>query len=184
MTRRWQTGTTDTLKQTLETKTHRVVLTVNSRQRLMAVASPCLFLALIALCGTGLAGCRPSAPVGQLVGKVVVDGEPLVMGVVALLSAAGEGGSAPLDEAGTFHFVSGLPPGTYRVWLEPPPTALGGPSPEASPQSPEGQVISAQERTERAFRSRVPRAYCSQLTTTLTVTVAEGQNELPIDIKK
>ena len=159
-------------------------LRVNSRQRLMALASPCLLVTLLALCGTGLTGCRPSRPVGQLVGTVVVDGKPLDTGVVNVFSAAGEGGSAPLDEAGKFHFVGGLPPGKYRVWIEPPPSALGGPSPEASPQSPEGQAISGYDRTVRAFQSRVPRVFCSQLTTTLTVTVAEGQNELPIDIKK
>ena len=161
-----------------------MVQRVTSRQRLMGVASPCLLLTLLALCGTSLTGCRPSRPMGQLMGTVLVDGQPLDTGVVALLSAAGEGGSAPLDEAGKFHFVGGLPPGKYRVWLEPPPSAVGAPSPEASPQSPEGQAISAEEKTVRSFRSRVPKAYCSQLTTTLTVTVAEGQNELPIDIKK
>lgn len=156
----------------------------DGRQLLMAVASPCLFLTLLALCGMGLTGCRPSRPMGQLVGTVVVDGKPLDTGVVTVLSATGEGGSASLDEAGKFHFVGGLPPGSYRVWLNPPPSAVGAPSPEASPQSPEGQAISTEEKTVRSFQSRVPRAYCSQLTTTLTVTVAEGQNELPIDIKK
>jgi len=162
-----------------------VGLHVNSRQRLMAVASPCVLLTLLALYGTGLTGCRPSRPVGQLAGTVVVDGKPLDTGVVNVFSAAGEGGFAPLDEAGKFHFVGGLPPRTYRVWLDPPPSGLAGaPSPEASPQSPEGQAISAHDQTVRAFQSRVPRVYCSQLTTTLTVTVAEGQNELPIDIKK
>lgn len=150
----------------------------------MRLPVPDCLVVLLALCGSGVVGCQPSRPAGELVGRVTVDGKALDTGVVCALSTDGLGGIASLDEAGAFRFADGLPPGTYRVWLEPPPSLTGGPGPDTSPQSPEGQAIIAHDKAVRSFRSRVPKPFLSQLTTPLTVTVTEGPNELPIDISK
>lgn len=114
----------------------------------------------------------------------MIDGTAFNAGVVHVVSTDGYGGSAPLNEAGAFHFAGGLPPGTYCVWLEPSLLLMEAPAPDAPLQASEREALIAQERSVKAFNSRVPRPYRSQLTTPLTVTVTEGQTELPIEITK
>ncbi len=129
---------------------------------------PWRFLPSALLLGAVLAlvGCRGKLA-GTVSGKLSYKGEAVTTGSVNFYAPdKGVGALAPLDSSGAFKFSTPLPPGTYKVYVQPPP-------PE---QLPPGSPV------KKAPSLAIPPKYLDASTTTLTLEVKAGQNEFPIEL--
>jgi hypothetical protein len=73
----------------------------------------------------------PDPALAQVNGKVMLKGQPVMGGHVTFVGADGGRSSAKIQKDGTYQLGTGIPPGQYKVFLEP-PTAAG--AKEAIPQ--------------------------------------------------
>ena len=116
--------------------------------------------------GCGQNAGRPNKPTGTLSGTASAKGAPIAAGSVNLLSAEGVGAMAKI-EAGKFKFDAPIEVGDYKVSLSPP--------------RPEPQPPGTAPKPLPQFD--VPKKYLEPATSGLSVTVKEGENTLPIDVK-
>jgi hypothetical protein len=127
--------------------------------------------ALGCLCSSG---CSKSTPTGTVSGTVTFEGQPVDEGVVAFTNLkTGAGANAKLEAGGKFSLEKPLDVGTYRVVITPPtiddlPGGAGDPSKMPKPKT----------------YPNIPRGYRSQESTDLEVTVKEGENNFPLQMKK
>lgn len=113
------------------------------------------------------AGCSSEKPTGTLTGTVSFNGSTVHSGNVNLISTAGDGAMAKIDENGTFKIDSPLPAGDYRVYLSPP-------VPEPLPPG---------QKPPKVPKFEVPAKFTDVATTKMTVTVKPGPNEVPLEFK-
>jgi hypothetical protein len=100
---------------------------------------------------------------GAVNGKVTIDGQPLSIGFVSLVSVQdGRKYGSAIYPGGTYAIKKGIPAGEYKVILE--------------------QSTSTPGKNQKVIA--IPEAYQSAETTELTVTVNAGQNTFDITIKK
>jgi hypothetical protein len=113
------------------------------------------------------AGCGGSdVATGAVQGRLNFPNGQATPAVVQLYSAeTGVGTATKVGDDGTFQFETEVPVGTYRVTVTPPEPPPPGEGP-STPLPP----------------STIPMKYRSDATTPLTVTVAEGDNDFPLDI--
>ncbi len=124
---------------------------------------------VIAFCGCG--GADNAPPIAPVSGRVTFQGQPVAPGVVNFASEAGFAASANLDSDGKFRLVSqygsGIPHGTYKVTIAPPPPAMGeGENPVAPPDDP-----------------KIPKKYRDFATTDLKADITDGSKEFSFDLK-
>ena len=125
-------------------------------------------LPLVAVLIAGGCG-SPSADdaTSTISGQVTMGGGPVTDAVIVFSSpAAGAGGSAVVDEDGTYQLTDPLPAGTYQVTLTPapvPPPNPGEPVPVITP-------------------SRIPEKYFSPESSGLTAEVVSGENTFNFEL--
>ena len=128
-----------------------------------------LFLLIGSTLALTLAGCGPSASVGQISGKVTCDGQPVGEGLVSFHNPdTGAAAQAELESDGTFQVSNtegGLPPGDYRVTIMPPTVQLPD---------------TAETEGGLGFKDvvNIPQKYRSAKTSSLTAAVELGRNDL------
>ena len=133
-----------------------------------------LLVAALVLSWFGLAGCGgPSETLGKVAGKVTFQGEPVTEGVVIfsnqekgvyMTAALGPDGSYTVEMAQG----SGLPLGTYRVSIAPPP--------------PNDRVGPVPKPIKPGAHSNIPQKYRKPDTSGLTLTVEQGENTFDVDM--
>ena len=128
-----------------------------------AESTSCLLIALIAVVGT-CSGCRPDSPVGQVRGKVLLNGKPLVTGAVITLPGSGRGAKGVIVNGefvlSTFGANDGALVGTHKVAIVANEATRG-----SGPEAQAGKLL-------------VPERYTNPETSDLTIEVtAHGPNE-------
>lgn len=120
-------------------------------------------------CGDGGAEAPPIATVS---GKVTFDGTAVSEGVVNF-NGVGFGAQATLGSDGTYELTSqygsGIPLGSYKISIEPPP-------PETKPDTA--------ELVDAGDFENIPKKYRSPETSGFTAEVKEGSNTFDFDMKK
>lgn len=112
-----------------------------------------------------IGGCGSSIPMGDVSGKVTVNGETYSDASLVFLSLeSGAGSSADIGEGGSFELPDPLPTGTYRVFL----------APRSIPEEENGQPTPVQ------MDKTIPAKFWNESTTDISATVKEGVNNLPI----
>ena len=115
-----------------------------------------------------VAGCGSSEkPAGTVSGKVVHNGKPVTGGDVNFSSKSGSAASGALGDGGTFKIDGSLEVGEYVVYLSPPP--IGPVPPGQKPQTPK--------------KIDVPKKFQSPSTSTATITLKSGANDVTIELK-
>lgn len=128
----------------------------------------CLALTL-GLTMIGTAGCNKPAPAGKVKGKVLLNDKPYSEAAVSFMDLqSGQAGSADIQPDGTFQLTTPLRPGKYTVFLS--PKVVTADTTEAP------KPIS----TDRT----VPEKYWSETTSGITVEIKEGDNDVPVTLKK
>jgi hypothetical protein len=120
----------------------------------------------------GIAGCKSVEKLGRVSGKVTFQGSPVAEGMV-LFSCIDKGVNmtATLQSDGSYEIImakgAGLPLGTYRVCVNPPPTfyPIGQAAPKQTKQYPS-----------------IPMKYRKYETSGLTINVKDGDNRLDIEM--
>jgi hypothetical protein len=129
-----------------------------ARDRCFMIASMML---LVGVC----AGCGSRASVGQVQGKVTLDGSPLAAGAIATVPDAGRGAHGAIEngvfELGTFGENDGALIGTHKVAVVAYEQAKN-----AGPESPTGKLL-------------VPQRYTNPETSGLTIEVKAGEVNTP-----
>ena len=132
--------------------------------------------AILLLCTCSIAaGCSEDGPaIGELSGTVTFEGQPVTDGIINFESAAGFGVSVPLTAEGTFELASqygsGIPQGSYRVSVTPPP-------PPVDPSQPAGGTSGPPPDPKN-----IPRKYRDFSTSGLTVEVTEISSVVTFDL--
>ncbi len=112
-------------------------------------------------------GCGSSKPTGTVKGTVTLNGAPYAdAGLVFLSMETGQGGAVDIQAGGTFELAEPLPTGTYTVYL----------SPKAAEAGDQPKPVSI----DRA----VPDKYWNEASSDLKIEVKEGENTIPLDLKK
>ena len=113
-------------------------------------------------------------PMGQVSGRVMLEGEPVASGLVGFQNDAhGVHILAPINSDGSYEVKmaqgKGLPLGTYRVFVAPPLPELqmGAPDPDQQPEE----------------LTQFPPRYLRSDTSGITITVERWQNSLDIDMQ-
>lgn len=111
-------------------------------------------------------GCGESGPpTGTVKGKLTVNGQPYGDAAVVLLgNETGQVGQADLQPDGSFQMAQPLPAGKYTVFLSP-------------------KIVDTAEPTPIVIDKSVPEKFWNEGTSGVTVDVAEGENDIPIDLK-
>lgn len=112
-------------------------------------------------CGAG------QKPTGTVNGKVTYNGGPVKSGSVNLISTTGSADMAELDENGTFK-MGPIEAGDYKVYIMPPIPKQLPPGSKAPPPP---------------AKFEIPKKFQDPGSTTLTLTVKSGQNDVTIDVK-
>lgn len=112
-------------------------------------------------------GCGGEKPTGSVSGTVNYKGAPVTAGTINFLSKTGAGAVAKIDATGHFKMEGELEAGEYKVYATPP-------LPE--PQAP-GTKVAAPPKFE------VPQKFRDPASSTTTVTVKSGANDIPIEFK-
>jgi hypothetical protein len=100
----------------------------------------------------------PSSDKGQVSGNLHLDGQPVAGGYfVTLIGDDGKKFSSAINKAGAFQFKTPIPPGDYRVAIEPIPT-------------------------EKAIA--VPKRYTSETTSGLSVRIQAGKQQINLELVK
>ena len=141
--------------------------------RLPALILPAPTLPALILSAILLGGCGPSEKLGRIGGTVTFQGKPVSKGMV-LFSCIDKGVNmtAQLKEDGSYEIImakgAGLPLGTYKVCVSPPPVfhAIGKPAPAQPPPCP-----------------NIPPKYRNYNTSGLAVEVKDGENTFDIEMK-
>ena len=130
-----------------------------------------LLLAAIVL---GVTGCDRGPPISEVSGKVTFQGQPVSEGVINFASESGFGAQARLAADGSYslrsHHGKGIPLGSYKVSIAPPPF---DPVPADLSKPP----------AERPQYPDIPARYRSFDTSGLTAEVREGGNVFEFDMK-
>lgn len=114
-------------------------------------------------CGGGMTSAK-----GKVSGKVMVNGEPLILGSVNLFSSeTGVAASVPLTPDGTYAMTEGIDVGKYQVTITPP--SFGGDGVGSS--------------SSFAKTSKIPEKYRSLPSSDLQVEVKKGENSFDFDLK-
>lgn len=134
-------------------------------------------LGLVALCFLSLGGCSSNRPVmGDLDGKVTLDGQPFSAGRVELRDAkTGISAAAELQPDGTFKVITppdgGIRVGTYAVVVLPPPPA------------PVDPIESAKGVQPKVEPSKIPQGYREFATSGFSIKVEKGPNHADFAMK-
>ena len=128
---------------------------------------PSLSAALVSLLSIVLIGCEKPIPTGTVKGKVLLDEAPYTDGSVCFLDLqTGQAGSANIQSDGTFQLEAPLRVGTYKVYL----------APKAAQATDEPQPVTMDES--------VPDKYWNEASTDISIDVAEGENDVTVQVKK
>jgi hypothetical protein len=137
--------------------------------------------ALLIALSVATAGCSgsPKPVVGDVKGKVTLDGSPFSPGNVAFKGrSTGVGTTAQLQPDGTYRVVTpegGLREDTYEVAILPLPVV---------PADPVAATIEAAKgNAPPPDTSKIPEKYRDFATSTFTVTVKKGENQGDFDMK-
>jgi hypothetical protein len=115
-------------------------------------------------------GCNAGPATGTVAGQVLFDGKPYGDAAVVFFSlTSGGGDTANLAEDGSFSLPTKLVVGDYRVYLAP---KLAAPTGDDAPPAP--------VKTDNSL----PDKYWSESSTDITVTVAPGENNVIIELKR
>lgn len=128
------------------------------------------FCAAAGLLMAGFAGCAKQRwPEGGILqGSVTIAGTPVSGGrVCASATTLGVGDAAPIDASGRYRFVTRLPVGEYRVWVD-----------SGASRGEDGKITSSVE-----WVPRVPAKYTDEKFTPLRVSLVTGDNDFPITIE-
>lgn len=126
-------------------------------------------LALASFLLLGFVGCEKQVPSGTVKGSVSVKGKPYTDAAVMIVSlATGQGGTAEIDSSGNYELKTPIPVGEYSVYF----------APKSNPQAIENAapVPMVQDK-------KIPDKYWDEAGTDLKLSLKEGVNEFPIDIK-
>jgi hypothetical protein len=131
----------------------------------------CISLAWLAGCGGGT--------VTTVDGKVTLDGNPLPNAVVTFHGTNEVGGFGGSNATGIYQLQAqdekaGVKPGEYKVTVS--ATELRDPSATAS-------TITGPHAMEESSKLLTPELYATPATTPLKVTVKEGKNTIPLEVK-
>jgi hypothetical protein len=133
----------------------------------------CRFV-LVGLASLALVGCGSHADRGRIFGKITFQGQPVSEGIVLLCEASkGVNMSAAIKPDGSYEIITmegeGLPTGTYRVSVCPPPEIpyMGPPGTQPKPK----------------LYPNIPKKYRRYETADLSLTVKQGKNPFDIDMK-
>jgi hypothetical protein len=127
-----------------------------------------------------LAGCGRGERLGEIGGRVTLDGTPLTEATVMFASdGVGVARMASVDASGSYaiktHAAVGLPPGRYEVSIVPGvignPLAGGSAPLQAPPGAPRAREV-----------RRIPKRYQSAQTSDISIEVRAGKN-LPADLR-
>jgi len=115
------------------------------------------------------ASCSSKSPVGQVQGKVTLDGKPLASGMVGTLPPAGRGSSGKIEngefELSTFGKNDGALVGTHKVAVVARENSQG-----AGPEAKAGKLL-------------IPERYTNPETSGLTIDVKSGVNTPTLELK-
>ena len=130
-----------------------------------------LLLTAIAL---GVTGCDSGPPIAEVSGKVTCNGQPVTEGVINFASESGFGVQARLAADGSYrlrsHHGKGIPLGSYKVSIAPPPF---DPVPADLSKPP----------ARRSQYPDIPERYRSFDTSGFAAEVREGGNVFDFDMK-
>lgn len=125
---------------------------------------------LACLLGVVLVGCEKAVPSGTVRGKVLLNDAPYADASVVFLSPdTGQAGSADIRADGTFSIETGLPVGSYVVFLAPKSAASGGGMDEPVPVS---------------IDVSVPDKYWNEATSDISIEILEGPNDVTVRLSK
>jgi hypothetical protein len=151
-----------------------------------------LGLSVVAGCGGGSKSRGPTAPVK---GKVTYNGKALPAGCTIMFVHQKEGfpASAPIGADGgytlMFNGKPAVPLGTYKVAVVPPASAAAsGPPPDPSnPEAYKAFMMGGKPKPTAVSKqdgaAAFPKKFQAPETTTLTMTVVEGQGAYDVDLK-
>jgi hypothetical protein len=142
--------------------------------RLMAACSTVFIALLLAGCGGGAADDRPAlAPV---TGKLMLDGQPVPNADVQFSPEKGASSNGRAGADGTFTLTYGDGTPGAAVGKHAVTVTAGGPTPEQQ------KALDAWAEGDRTVT--VPKNVPPLVTYTSTATVAEGENNLTVDLQK
>lgn len=126
-------------------------------------------LSLAALVVTGC-GEAPD-PTGTVSGTVTLNGQPFDGEVMVMLldTSTGQGSSGEVGPGGAYTLPDPLPLGTYKVYITPTPP------PEPTDGSPPPPL---------KMDPRIPDKYLNEISSDISANVLEGENTVPVDLKK
>jgi hypothetical protein len=139
---------------------------------------PIAFFVLLGMAAAATIGCEKQEPLGQVEGRVTLDGRPVTDAAVVFENReAGVSVTAELDADGRYRVETydrdGLPPGTYQVAVRP-GTAYTGEAPLAAEPGPGSGGGNAD----------VPEKYRRTDTSGLSAEVELGKNELDFELQE
>lgn len=140
----------------------------------LAKAAWCTALVSVLGCGGGSSG-----PAGTVQGKLTYNGAPAVPGaVVSFLGESGAAASGATRADGSYTLTAAVPVGKYKVIVMPPATG-----PQMSPEEAmEASAKAGGNLPIPASASVIPKKYQNPTTTPDSRDVAEGKNEINIDL--
>lgn len=135
-------------------------------RRLSCTGVAALFPAALCFCLLGC-GSEPETPTGTVKGRVTLGDQPYTNATVVFLSLqSGKGATGEIQPDGSYTLSTPLPVGSYKVYLAPKP------EPGASDEAPV------------KIDTSVPENYWNETTTDISAEVTEGENEVPVNLKK
>jgi len=155
-----------------------------SKQMIYQQLVRCSWLALGLFTWAAFIGCSSEGPQGTVSGTVTLNGEPVKEGLVSFMSSQGHASQGKIAAGGAYTLETPLPPGEYMVSVGPPPIteAPGGLMPgQEGKESDPASHYAAQSAPQQ---SDIPTDYWNEVTSGLKVTVKEGANQVPIELKK
>ena len=149
--------------------------------RRMILGGACLVLPLAMGCGGG-----PGGPQGQVHGKATYQGKPISAGsTVSFLHESGGAAAGKVEADGSYQLRSmngdKIPTGKYKVLISPPPAPAMTPE-EAMKASMPAEIGKNSVKGPVADPT-IPDQYRAITTTPLNYDVAQGDNEINIELK-
>lgn len=131
--------------------------------RLVHCVQICLLASIVAI---GI-GCSADAPAGKIEGTVSTSKGPIATGVVNFYNAESGNAAMATIKDGQFQLEGELPPGSYAVYITPPPPSP--PNPDTPPTPP-------------VTLDDVPKSYQTAESTPWKKDIVAGQNTLELTV--